>query len=95
MFDFMITGKPCFLYVNDLEAYKGDRNFYYDIDKLPFARAEDNPQLEGIILGFDPEEQSRRVEAFCQEFGIRESGVAAKKVADYLEGRGTLPEKGA
>lgn len=95
MFDFMITGKPCFLYVNDLEAYKGDRNFYYDIDKLPFARAEDNLQLEGIILGFDPEEQSRRVEAFCQEFGIRESGVAAKKVADYLEGRGTLPEKGA
>ena len=36
MFDYLITGKPCFLYVNDLAAYKADRNFTFDIDKLPF-----------------------------------------------------------
>ena len=51
MFDYLITGKPCFLYVNDLAAYKADRNFTFDIDKLPFPRAEDNGQLEAILLG--------------------------------------------
>jgi CDP-glycerol glycerophosphotransferase len=87
MFDYLITGKPCFLYVNDLAAYKGDRNFYFDIDKLPFARAEDNAQLEAAIRGFDPQEQARRVEEFCREFGIEESGDAAGKTVDYLEER--------
>ena len=94
MFDFLITGKPCFLYVNDLEAYKGDRNFYYDIDKLPFARAEDNSQLERELLEFDPEVQAKRVEEFCREFGIRESGTAARQTVDYLEKRRNSKGKG-
>ena len=87
MFDYMVTGKPCFLYVNDLAAYKSDRNFYYDIDKLPFARAENNDQLEAALLEFDPQEQARRTEAFCREFGLVESGTAAVQTVDYLEQR--------
>ena len=87
MFDYMVTGKPCFLYVNDLAAYKSDRNFYYDIDKLPFARAENNDQLEAALLEFDPQEQARRTEAFCREFGLVESGTAAAQTVDYLEQR--------
>ena len=87
MFDFLITGKPCVLYVNDLAAYKSDRNFYFDIDKLPFARAETNGQLEEILLGFDQREQNRRVGDFCREFGIQESGAAARRTVDYLERR--------
>ena len=87
MFDYLITGKPCFLYVNDLAAYKNDRNFYYDIDKLPYARAEDNCGLETAILGFDEEAQRRRVAGFFEEFGICESGSAAKQTVDYLEER--------
>ena len=87
MFDFMITGKPCFLYVKDLAAYRGDRNFYFDLDRLPFPRAEDNDQLEEALLGFDPQEQARRSQAFYQEFGIVESGAAASRAVDYLEQR--------
>ena len=87
MFDFMITGKPCFLYVKDLATYRGDRNFYFDLDRLPFLRAEDNDQLEEALLGFDPQEQARRTQAFYQEFGIVESGAAASRAVDYLEQR--------
>ncbi len=87
MFDFMNTGKPCFLYVNDLEAYRGDRNFYFDLDKLPFARAENNDQLEAVITGFAEEAQRQRTQAFYQEFGIKEDGNAAKRAADWLEAR--------
>lgn len=87
MFDYMNTGRPCFLYVNDLEAYRGDRNFYFDLDLLPFARAEDNGALERAVLEFDEAAQRQRTEAFCREFGIQEDGSAAKSVVDWLEGR--------
>ena len=85
MFDYMVTGKPCFLYVNDLAAYKDDRNFYYDIDCLPFPRGEDNAQLEKAILEFSEEDQQRREEQFSREFGLKESGRAPAQTADWLE----------
>lgn len=86
MFDYMNTGRPCFLYVNDLAAYRGDRNFYFDLDALPFPRAEDNGGLEEIILGYDGAAQEERAKAFCGELGIIEDGTAAKQAADWLEG---------
>lgn len=87
MFDFLQTGRPCFLYVNDLQAYRDDRNFTFDIGKLPFALAETNEQLEQAILGFEEESYLRRVEVFRQEFGIRTDGSASKQIADWLEGK--------
>lgn len=85
MFDYMNTGKPCFLYVNDLAAYRGDRSFYFDLDALPFARAEDNDGLEEAILGYDETAQRERTGTFCRELGIREDGTAARQAADWLE----------
>ena len=90
MFDYMNTGRPCFAYVNDLAAYRDDRNFYFDIDKLPFSRAETNGELEEIILNFDAESQAQSVKEFCDEFGIIENGSAAKQAVDYLTGRNNL-----
>ena len=87
MFDYLCTGKPCFLYVNDLEDYKNDRNFYFDLDRLPFVRGETREELEQEILQFDEAAQRERIGAFCREFGIKEDGTAAKKVADWLESR--------
>lgn len=87
MFDYLCTGKPCFLYVNDWEDYKNDRNFYFDLDRLPFARGENGDELEQRILQFDEGAQRERILAFCREFGIKEDGNAAKKVVDWLENR--------
>lgn len=87
MFDYLNTGKPCFLYVNDLQAYRDDRNFYFEIDLLPFPRAENNEELEASILGFDREEEAKRVGEFVKAFGICETGTASKQTADYLESR--------
>lgn len=84
MFDFMVTGKPCFLYVNDLEAYKNDRNFYYDIDVLPFVRCETNAALQQAVLDFDPAAQQARVDVFRADFGIVESGRAAAQAVDQI-----------
>ena len=85
MFDFMITGKPCFLYVNDVDAYKNDRNFYFDLDRLPFGRAVDNDSLDMLIRTFDQTVQDRRREVFMDDFGIRETGRAAAAAADKMD----------
>ena len=87
MFDYMATRKPCFLYVNDLEAYRGDRNFYFDLQKLPYLLTEDNDGLEQAIRSFDEEEQAAREEQFREEFGVQETGHAAQAVADWIEQR--------
>lgn len=87
MFDYMNTGRPCFLYVNDVGAYKDDRNFYFDLERLPYPRAEDNDELERAILQFDEGGQEEAIRRFEKEFGMAESGKAAKAAADYLEAR--------
>ena len=87
MFDYMNTGKPCFLYVNDVESYRGDRNFYFDLDSLPFVRSEDNHELERAVLEYEEERQRERTAAFCREWGIKEDGSAARRAADWLEGK--------
>jgi CDP-glycerol glycerophosphotransferase len=53
MFDFMLTGKPVFLYTPDLENYKNsERGFYFDIEETPFSigRTSDGV-LENIMEG--------------------------------------------
>ncbi len=51
MFDFMLTGKPCFLYVKDKETY--DRGFYLDINTLPFPLASNSSALIDLVDKFD------------------------------------------
>ena len=88
MFDYMITEKPCFLYVNDLEYYRNDRNFYFDINKLPFALAENNKELIEIISTFDKKEYKEKLAASNSDFGIKESGRAAADTVDAILNRG-------
>lgn len=87
MFDFMNTGKPCLLFVNDLEDYRNDRNFYFELENLPFSLAKDNDELEAALLEFDEERQRRRIKDFEKEYGFCESGAAARQTADWLEKR--------
>ena len=84
MFDFALTGKPCFQYAADIDAYKGDRNFYFEIDKLPFVLAEDNDALEQGILNFDSEKYAKDLNAFYTGVGMVRSGDAAQKCAELV-----------
>ncbi len=85
MFDYMLTKKPCFLYVNDLESYGADRSFYFDIEKLPFDAAASNDGLTELIKGFDEEKQNERIRRFNKEFEMHETGRAAEYIADIIE----------
>ncbi len=87
MFDYLNTGRPTFLYVNDLAAYRDDRNFTLDLDRLPFPRAETNDALASLILSYDESAARAAAQSFITEFGIIRAGTAARQTADTLEQR--------
>ena len=84
MFDYMLTGRPCLQYASDIDAYRNDRNFNFSLDLLPFPLAEDNDQLERLILSFDEEDYSGKLEDFKNKFGIKSDGLASERCADWI-----------
>lgn len=84
MFDYMLTKKPCFLYVNDLADYQGDRNFYFDLSKLPYQTAQNNTELCDLISSFRETDLLKNLTSFEEEFKMKETGKAAKQVADII-----------
>lgn len=84
MFEFAITYKPVFLYTKDIEEYKADRNFYFDIFSLPFHVAENNKSLLKNIEKFDIHEYESKTKEFFIEVGMLEKGIASKSIVEYI-----------
>lgn len=84
MFDFALTGRPCFQFATDIADYRKDRSFNFSLDALPFPLAEDNDQLCAAITAYDPTTAQKKWQQFAQENGIREDGKAAKRCAKWI-----------
>ena len=84
IWDVSFAGHPCFIYANDLLAYKGERNFYTPIEEWPFALAENNIELRNNILSFDDESYKRKVEEHHIKLGSYETGHASEALYKLL-----------
>lgn len=85
IFDFILTGKPGFIYAPDIREYNTERGFYYRLEETPFGIAETNQQLAEQIKNFDEHIYKRRVADFLAEKGCVETGKAAEKVCNLIE----------
>lgn len=85
IFDYLLTGRPGFLYAPDAARFEKWNGFYYPLDETPFPFAENNDALEENILHFDAEAYRAKVESFLHEKGNREDGRASCKVADMVQ----------
>ncbi len=85
MFDFVTKKKKCFLYAPDIEQYKKERDVYFELHELPFPYAENDEQLEKVILEFEQLKYEKELEKLFMRVGLRETGYASKIVADYIE----------
>lgn len=83
--DFVLTGKPCFLYANDMQDYIKERGFYYNLDETPFAYAENNDELEKIINNYDEKKYQIKKKKYLDFVGCFENGSASSKVVDEIE----------
>lgn len=84
VFDFLLTGRPAFLYAPDYKSYREMRGLYYPLEETPFPIASDCNQLMQRILEFDADLYKKRTEAFLREKGSKEDGNAAERVADLI-----------
>ncbi len=84
MFDFMLTGRPVFVYAPDLERYETDRGFYYPISETPFPVARTEADLAAAVANFDEPSYRDRCAAFLKGKGCVEDGRAAERTADLI-----------
>lgn len=86
MFDYAMLRRPCLLFATDVEQY--DRGYYYDFCELPFPLARNNEQLKELIKNFDTDSYLSTLEEFLNHtLGIKERGMAAKELAEWMRHR--------
>lgn len=85
IFDFLLTGRPAFIYAPDIEIYNTERGFYYRLEETPFPIAESMEMLTENIARFDEDVYAERSAAFLKEKGCMENGRASEAVCDLIE----------
>lgn len=84
MFDFALSRKPCFQFATDIDDYKNDRNFYFEINNLPFPLAQSNDELESRVEEFDQVSYLEKLNEFYDSVGMVIKGDAAAKCAELI-----------
>lgn len=87
MFDFSILNKPVFLYINDYEQYKNDRNFYFEIASLPYPFAVNTNDLLDKIINFNEEIYLKSLSDSFNKIGIVKDTNGTKMIVDKIISR--------
>lgn len=83
--DFVLTGRPGFIYAPDLNTYDRERGFYYPLEETPFPIAQSNDTLCENILHFDSDLYAVKKESFLNARGCKENGTAAKQIVEVIK----------
>ena len=84
MWDFMLTGKPSFLYAKDLKHYIETTEVYTPISAWPFSKAVNNEELINNILEFKENEYAEACKQHYKDLGGRETGMATQLVCKRI-----------
>ena len=85
IYDYLLGGRPGFLFAPDKVAYDSSHGFYYPLESTPFPVAETNEALCRAIESFDEEKFARDAAAFLAEKGCMEDGRASARAVDLIE----------
>ena len=83
-YDFSLKRLPVFRYVSDLEEYRNDRDLYFPFDEYPYPYAENNDELESLILNFDNDKYLEKLNAFFDKLGAVTERNASREIADLI-----------
>lgn len=94
IYDFVLTGKPGFLFAMDVEKYNDERGFYFKLEDSPFPVSTDTDEIVDDIENFDEADYKERVAAFLSGKGCMDDGHASERIADlFLSWMGKGSEK--
>ena len=81
MFDFLLTGRPVFIFATDIGQYNTERGFAYPLESTPFPIATNNKELQNNIIEFNAEDYFDSKCKFLEHKGAIEDGRASKRVS--------------
>lgn len=84
VWDYSFLYRPCFLFVPDLKEYLDKTGFYTDIHRWPFSMAENQGELEKLILNYDGDAAREKIRLHHCEMGNCESGHACESVTKRI-----------
>ncbi len=84
MWDFMLTGKPCFLYALDMDEYIKNTGFNFPYNDLPYPKARNNKELDKEIRNFDEGRYFKLCNLYYKKVGGCETGKATKLLTDKV-----------
>lgn len=84
MFNFAMTGRPVYLFASDVEEYRKQRDYYFDIYDLPFPLSTTTEELVQNMLFMDEDVYKRKVARFWDEICLHETGDAAQRIAALI-----------
>ncbi|MBQ6848812.1 MAG: CDP-glycerol glycerophosphotransferase family protein [Clostridia bacterium] len=84
MWDFMLTGRPSFLFATDLEHYVATTEVYTPVSSWPFPQSTNNDDLERTILEFSEADYAAACRRHYEELGGCETGEAAKLICQRI-----------
>ena len=89
MFEAGFANKPVFLFATDIDSYAKDRNFYFNLEELPYPVARTNEELLQQITSYDRTAYKQALQVFHALLGLKENGnasrLAAEKILEVLE----------
>lgn len=84
IWDYSFTGRPCFLFTPDLEAYRKYRGFDVDIFRWGFSVCVTNEELRDAILTFDETLYNEKMRLHHEELKSYERGMATKEICELI-----------
>ena len=84
MWDFMLTGKPSFMYAVDLQHYIETTEVYTPVDEWPFPKSSNNDELIENISNFDETKYKEDCEKHYKALGGCETGHACELVCKRI-----------
>lgn len=84
MWDFMLTGRPSFLFATDLDHYVATTNVYTPVSEWPFPKAVNNDELESNILNFNQDDYDAACKRHYDSLGGCETGKATQLVCERI-----------
>lgn len=85
MWDFSLTGRPCFLYADDIDLYEKEHGFYMPSSQWPYPIARDNDEMEKNIVSFDKETYQAALKKHHEDCGSYEQGKACEQIFKLIE----------
>lgn len=84
MEDFVLTGKPGFAFIADLESYLDDRGLYYSLTDRPFPVARNEDELINAVRNFNESSFGAKRKRFIEEMRLSDNGRGGEDLAKII-----------